>query len=184
VSTESNARKFTLIYMCAEARCVHLPHLGSRRPSRQPTIVRSGQCQTSDSSPCVGRRASVSERVCSSSYPLASIGRFRSNAAGQSADAEHGSPREHSDYFGDAMPTPDLTAFVHEVDGRSFAGWFRHAGSGHIEVLGIGLLQTVPYPAHVAPANVARQTLARFVRGRQRKGLPIPSVEQIKAAMC
>jgi hypothetical protein len=81
------------------------------------------------------------------------------------------------------MLPPDLTAFTHDVDGRSFAGWFRLAGSGHIEVLGIGLLQTVPYPAHVAPANVARQTLARFIRGRQKKDLPIPSVEQLKAAI-
>ena len=79
------------------------------------------------------------------------------------------------------MQLPDLTCFTLEVDGRSFAGWFRTVGPGRIEVLGIGLLQAVEYPAHVAPANVARQTLARFIRGRQKKGLPIPSVEQIKA---
>lgn len=81
------------------------------------------------------------------------------------------------------MPIPDLIFFTHEVDGRSFAGLFRIAGPGQIEVLGIGMLQAVAYPAHVAPANVARQTLARFVRGRQKKGLPIPSVEQIKAVV-
>jgi hypothetical protein len=80
------------------------------------------------------------------------------------------------------MPMPDLTYFTHEVDGRSFAGWFRTVQPGRIEVLGIGLLQTVAHPAHVAPANVARQTLARFIRGKQRAGLPIPSVEQIKAS--
>ena len=79
------------------------------------------------------------------------------------------------------MPLPDLICFTHEVDGRSFAGWFRTIGPGQIEVLGIGLLHAVAHPAHVAPANVARETLARFIRGRQRKGLPIPSVEQIKA---
>ena len=80
------------------------------------------------------------------------------------------------------MPMPDLTYFTHEVDGRSFAGWFRTVQPGRIEVLGIGLLQTVAHPAHVAPANVARQTLARFIRGKQRGGLQIPSVEQIKAS--
>ena len=80
------------------------------------------------------------------------------------------------------MQVPELTYFTHEIDGRSFSGWFRTVGSGRIEVLGIGLLQTVAYPAHVAPANVARQTLARFITGRQRQGLPIPTVEQIKAS--
>lgn len=79
------------------------------------------------------------------------------------------------------MPLSDLTHFTHEVDGRSFVGWFRTVGPGQIEVLGIGLLQAVAHPAHVAPANIARETLARFIRGRQRRGLPIPSVEQIKA---
>lgn len=79
------------------------------------------------------------------------------------------------------MPLPDLICFTHEVDGRSFAGWFRTIGTGQVEVLGIGLLQVVAYPAHVAPANVARETLARFIRDRQRKGLPIPSLEQLKA---
>ena len=81
------------------------------------------------------------------------------------------------------MPLPDLTYFTHVVEGRSFAGWFRTVSAGRVEVLGIGLLQTVAHPAHVAPANVARETLARFIRGRLRKGLPIPSVEQIKAAI-
>ena len=80
------------------------------------------------------------------------------------------------------MSRPDLTYFTHEVDGRSFAGWFWTVSPGRVEVLGIGLLQTVAHPAHVAPANVARQTLARFVHGRQRKGLPILSVEQIKVS--
>ena len=77
------------------------------------------------------------------------------------------------------MPLPDLTYFTHEVEGHSFAGWFRTVGAGRVEVLGIGLLQTVAHPAHVAAANVARQTLTRFIK--QRRGLPIPTVEQIRA---
>lgn len=81
------------------------------------------------------------------------------------------------------MPIPGLICFTHEVEGQSFAGWFRTLGQGQIEVLGIGMLQAVAYPAHVAPAHAARQTLDRFIRGRLRKGLPIPSVEQIKAAI-
>ena len=80
------------------------------------------------------------------------------------------------------MAASELTYFIHAVDGRSFAGWFRIVGAGQIEVLGVGLLQTVAYPAHIAPANAARQALARFVRARERKGLPLPSVEEIKAA--
>ena len=80
------------------------------------------------------------------------------------------------------MPVSELTYFNHAVDGRSFAGWFRPVGTGQIEVLGVGLLQTVAYPAHIAPANAARQTLARFVRSRERKGLPVPTVDEIKAA--
>lgn len=43
------------------------------------------------------------------------------------------------------MPVPELTYFVHAVDGRSFAGWLRTIGAGQIEVLGVGLLQTVAY---------------------------------------
>ena len=80
------------------------------------------------------------------------------------------------------MAVSELTYFVHAVDGRSFAGWFRTVGAGQIEVLGVGLLQTVAYPAHIAPANAARQALARFVRARERKGLPLPTVDEIKAA--
>lgn len=80
------------------------------------------------------------------------------------------------------MAAPELTYFIHDVDGRSFAGWFRTVGAGQIEVLGVGLLQTATYPAHIAPANAARQTLARFVRARERKHLPLPSVDEIKAA--
>jgi hypothetical protein len=79
------------------------------------------------------------------------------------------------------MPDSELTYFVHAVDGRSFAGRFRTIGAGRIEVLGIGLLQTVAHPPHVAPANAARQTLARFVRSRVRKDLPVPAVDEIKA---
>lgn len=48
----------------------------------------------------------------------------------------------------DAMPGPELTYFIYAVDGRSFAGWFRTVGAGQIEVLGVGLLKTVAYPAH------------------------------------
>jgi len=77
------------------------------------------------------------------------------------------------------MPLPDLTYFTHVVEGRSFAGWFRTVSAGRVEVLGIGLLQTVAHPAHVAAANVARQTMAQFIK--RRGGLPIPTVEQIRA---
>ena len=80
------------------------------------------------------------------------------------------------------MPVSELTYFIHAVDGRSFVGWFRAVGAGQIEVLGVGLLQTVAYPAHIAPTNAARQALARFVRARERKGLPVPAVDEIKAA--
>ena len=80
------------------------------------------------------------------------------------------------------MQVSELTYFIHAVDGRSFAGWFRTVGAGQIEVLGVGLLQTVTHPAHIAPANVARQALARFVRARERKDLPVPAVDEIKAA--
>ena len=81
------------------------------------------------------------------------------------------------------MPVSELTYFTHAVDGRCFAGWFRTVGAGQIEILGVGLLQTVAHPAHVAPANAARQALARFIRARERKGLPIPAVDEIKAAI-
>jgi hypothetical protein len=78
------------------------------------------------------------------------------------------------------MSMPELTYLIHAVDGRSFAGWFRTTGAGQIEVLGVGLLERVAHPSHIAPANAARQALARFVRGRQKKGLPLPSVDEIK----
>ena len=94
-----------------------------------------------------------------------------------------GELQQHFGHGGDAMPVPELTYFIHAVDGRSFAGWFRTVGAGQIEVLGFGLLQTVAYPPHIAPANAARQTLARFVRARERKGLPVPTVDEIRAAV-
>ena len=81
------------------------------------------------------------------------------------------------------MPVPELTYFVHAVDGCSFPGWFRIAGGGRTEVLGLGLLQTVMHPAHIAPVNAARDCLAQFVRARERKGFPVPSLEAVKAAV-
>lgn len=95
---------------------------------------------------------------------------------------EHDSSRKHLEHGENAMPVPELTHFIHAVDGRSFVGWFRTIGAGQIEVLGVGLLQTVAHPAHIAPATAARQTLARFVRARERNGLPVPAVDQIKIA--
>ena len=79
------------------------------------------------------------------------------------------------------MSMPELMYFIHAVDGRSFAGWFRSIDAGQIEVLGVGLLEKVAHPAHIAPASAARQTLARFVRARERKALPLPSVDEIRA---
>jgi hypothetical protein len=38
-------------------------------------------------------------------------------------------------------------------------------------------------PAHIAPVNAAREALARFVRARERKGLPVPTLDAIKAAV-
>ncbi len=54
------------------------------------------------------------------------------------------------------MPMPDLTYFTHEVDGRSFAGWFRTVQPGRIEVLGIGLLQRslIQPTSHLATSRV------------------------------
>jgi hypothetical protein len=81
------------------------------------------------------------------------------------------------------MAVPELTYFIHDIDGRSFAGWFRIAGGGKTEVLGLGLLQSVMHPAHIAPVNAAREALAQFIRARERRGLPVPALDAIKAAV-
>ena len=79
------------------------------------------------------------------------------------------------------MPLRDLICFTHEVDGRSFAGWFRTVGQDESRSSASACfkLSRIQPTSHLP--TLLGETLARFIRGRQRKGLPIPSVEQIKA---
>ena len=69
----------------------------------------------------------------------------------------------------------DLQYFTHTIDGKLYGGWFRILAPSQLEVLGIGLMQTVQFCGS-QPELTARSVLEAFVRGLARNGRPIPAV--------
>ena len=76
------------------------------------------------------------------------------------------------------MKAADLSFFTHDVEGVSYGAWYRVIGQTDVEVLAVGLMQTVPL-AGLAAEDVARTVLEDFVRARSRFGAPIPTVKDV-----
>jgi hypothetical protein len=75
-----------------------------------------------------------------------------------------------------------LIYFTHTIDGVVHGAWYRLLEPDHIQLVTVGLLQDVPAGGRT-PEIVARDTLEQFVRNRQAKGLPVPTVEQTSAGL-
>jgi hypothetical protein len=71
------------------------------------------------------------------------------------------------------MRQRQLSYFTLLVDNEPHSGWYRVLNAEEIEVLGVGLMDTVRY-AGTDPESAARLRLEEFVRHRARHGVPIP----------
>jgi hypothetical protein len=69
----------------------------------------------------------------------------------------------------------DLVYFQHTIESRVYGGWYRLLPAGCIEVLAIGLMQTLALDGR-RPEEVACGVLAEFVRARASLGQPVPNI--------
>jgi hypothetical protein len=70
----------------------------------------------------------------------------------------------------------ELNYFVHSVDGAHYGAWYRVISADHLEVIGVGMLETAEYGGY-SPELSARSMLENFVRQQRSLGIPIPSVD-------
>jgi hypothetical protein len=70
----------------------------------------------------------------------------------------------------------ELNYFVHSVDGASYGAWYRVISSDHLEVIGVGMLETAEYGGY-SPELSARSMLENFVRQQRSLGIPIPCLD-------
>lgn len=71
--------------------------------------------------------------------------------------------------------TSDLQYFTTAIDGSNHSGWYRVLPGDCIEVLAIGLMRTLTLDGHSAEV-VAVRALTEFVRARQLRGEPVPTL--------
>lgn len=69
----------------------------------------------------------------------------------------------------------ELSYFTHSIEGKLHGGWFRALSPDEVEVLGIGMMETVAC-AGFDPETTARSVLEEFVRRRAQYGAPIPAL--------
>lgn len=72
----------------------------------------------------------------------------------------------------------DLLFFTHTIDGVSYGAWYRVIAAAAVEVLAVGMMQTVPLDGANAE-TVARAVLEDFVRARNKYGAPLPKVQDL-----
>lgn len=78
------------------------------------------------------------------------------------------------------MVATGLNYFTHAVDGAVYGAWYRVISPTHLEVIGVGMLESGEYGGF-SPENAARSILENFVRLRRRLGAPVPSLELLDA---
>jgi len=71
-----------------------------------------------------------------------------------------------------------LQYFTHTVDEHVYGAWYRIISPTEIEVIGVGLLESVDY-AGFSPENAAKSVLEKFVRQRIVEGIPIPNLDAL-----
>jgi hypothetical protein len=69
----------------------------------------------------------------------------------------------------------DLVFFTHIIGGNTYGAWYRLLPAECIEILAIGLIQTIPLDGR-QPGDVACNALEIFVRARHKLGQPVPSL--------
>lgn len=67
----------------------------------------------------------------------------------------------------------DLAFFTHAIGGETYGGWYRVLPADCIEILAVGLMQTLSLDGR-RPEEVACSALEEFIRARQKLGQPVP----------
>lgn len=73
------------------------------------------------------------------------------------------------------MKNSNLQYFTHTIDGKVYGGWFRIVTPSQLEVLGIGLMESVAFCGS-QPELTARSVLETFVRRLAQNGRSVPAV--------
>jgi hypothetical protein len=74
------------------------------------------------------------------------------------------------------MTDAELQYFIHSVDGLRYGAWYRVISSNHLEVIGVGMLESAEF-AGFSPESSARSLLENFVRHQKRLGIPMPCLD-------
>jgi hypothetical protein len=75
------------------------------------------------------------------------------------------------------MTDAELQYFTHSVDGARYGAWYRVISSDHLEVIGVGMLETSEY-AGISPESTARSMLENFVRQQKSLGIVMPCLDE------
>jgi hypothetical protein len=73
--------------------------------------------------------------------------------------------------------TDELNYFIHSVDGSRYGAWYRVISSDHLEVIGVGMLETGEFAGY-APESSARSMLENFVREQKSLGISLPTLNE------
>lgn len=71
----------------------------------------------------------------------------------------------------------ELNYFIHSVDGSRYGAWYRVISSDHLEVIGVGMLETGEFAGY-APESSARSMLENFVREQKSLGIALPTLDE------
>lgn len=72
-----------------------------------------------------------------------------------------------------------MTFFTHQVNGRTFGGWYRLLGPHEIEIMGAGFMSKTSY-AGSDELSVACSVLEEFVRMQIRTGGPLRPLDNLE----
>ena len=81
---------------------------------------------------------------------------------------------QNYDRFG--MVESELTYFTHCVDGQRYGAWYRVTSADHLEVIGVGMLETTEF-AGFSPESTARSVLENCVREQRSLGIAMPCLD-------
>jgi hypothetical protein len=76
------------------------------------------------------------------------------------------------------MNAVDLKFFKHDVEGKTYVGWYRLVSLTNLEVQAVGLLQRVSWDG-INPEAAARYCLEDHVRRRLASGQPVPTLQDL-----
>lgn len=76
------------------------------------------------------------------------------------------------------MGATDLKFFKHDIEGKTYVGWYRLVSITNLEVQAVGLLQRVSWDG-INPEAAARFCLEDYVRTRLAAGQGVPALQDL-----